>query len=181
MRKLLKRRREYHVVALLFRQLGQSWVSMSLFLVGRSLDIAAPIIVVFVQPFTLCDWQLLATGKQHRLSNATSLIFRKRDQLRPRFLTSLKRTLTAPVKIRLNSIFFKQDVSCYFRNRGIDGLNGFIARRDIREKSLEDDEKIHGLGGRSNNIFSVPIMTIGSNVRRSLSGVFSFFPQLRFK
>ena len=47
------------LAALLFRHLDSAWVSMSLFQLGSSKDVAIPTIVVFVRPFTECDWQHL--------------------------------------------------------------------------------------------------------------------------
>lgn len=47
------------LAALLFRYLGMSWVSMSLYRLGSSKDSAVPTIVVFVRPYTYCDWQHL--------------------------------------------------------------------------------------------------------------------------
>lgn len=47
------------LVALLFRFLGMSWVSMSLYRLGSSKNSAVPTIVVFVRPYTSCDWQHL--------------------------------------------------------------------------------------------------------------------------
>ena len=47
------------LAALLFRFLGMSWVSMSLYRLGSSKNSAVPTIVVFVRPFTYCDWQHL--------------------------------------------------------------------------------------------------------------------------
>lgn len=44
---------------LLFRYLGMSWVSMSLYRLGSSKDSAVPTIVIFVPPYAYCDWQHL--------------------------------------------------------------------------------------------------------------------------
>lgn len=47
------------LIALLFRFLGMSWVSMSLYRLGSSMDSAIPTIIVFVQPYKYCNWQHL--------------------------------------------------------------------------------------------------------------------------
>lgn len=47
------------LAALLFRFLGMSWISMSLYRLGSSKDSAISTIVVFVRPYTYCDWQHL--------------------------------------------------------------------------------------------------------------------------
>lgn len=47
------------LAALLIRKLDSAWVSMSLFRLGSSKEVAIPTIVVFVRPFTTCDWQVL--------------------------------------------------------------------------------------------------------------------------
>lgn len=47
------------LTALLFRYLGMSWVSMSLYRLGSFKKSAVSTIVIFVRPYTYCDWQHL--------------------------------------------------------------------------------------------------------------------------